>query len=70
LKNDPRNIVMTIGELSEYLKISTSSLYKLAQQGKVPGQKIGKHWRFHKEAIDQWLREGKKPGTGRNDDKN
>lgn len=70
MKNDPRNIVMTIGELSEYLKISTSSLYKLAQQGRIPGQKIGKHWRFHKDAIDQWLRAGKKSGTGRNDDKN
>ncbi len=47
--------VMTIRELSAYLKVSKSTLYKLAQQGKVPGQKVGKHWRFHKEAIDRWL---------------
>jgi excisionase family DNA binding protein len=47
--------VMTIRELSVYLKVSKSTLYKLAQQGKVPGQKVGKHWRFHKEAIDRWL---------------
>ncbi len=47
--------VMTIQELSVYLKVSKSTLYKLAQQGKVPGQKVGKHWRFHKEAIDRWL---------------
>ncbi len=47
--------VMTIRELSAYLKISTSTLYKLAQQRQVPGQKVGKHWRFRKEAIDRWL---------------
>lgn len=47
--------VMTIDELSSYLKVSKSTLYKLAQEGKVPGQKVGRHWRFHKAVIDQWL---------------
>ena len=48
--------IMTIDELAEYLKISKSTLYKLAVDGKLPGQKIGKRWRFHKNAIDEWLR--------------
>lgn len=47
--------VMTIEDLSAYLKIPKSTLYKLAQEGKVPGQKVGRHWRFHKEAVDGWL---------------
>jgi excisionase family DNA binding protein len=50
---------MTIEELARYLQVSKSSLYKLAQEGKVPGQKVGKHWRFRKELIDRWLGEGK-----------
>lgn len=49
--------VLTIEELAVYLKISKSSLYKLAQAGKLPGQKIGKHWRFRKVAVDRWLEE-------------
>jgi excisionase family DNA binding protein len=48
--------VLTIGDLAEYLKISKSTLYKLAQEGAVPGQKVGRHWRFHREAIDEWLK--------------
>ena len=52
--------VLTIGELSGYLKVAKSTLYKLAQEGRIPGQKVGKHWRFSKDAIDQWLRESKK----------
>lgn len=47
--------VMSIGELAEYLKISRSTLYKLVQEGRLPGQKLGKRWRFHKKAIDDWL---------------
>ncbi len=47
--------VLTIDELAEYLKLSKSTLYKLAQEGKVPGQKVGRHWRFHKAVIDRWL---------------
>ena len=47
--------VLTIEELSAYLKIPKSTLYKLAREGKVPCQKIGRHWRFRKEAIDRWL---------------
>ena len=47
--------VMTIDDLAAYLQVAKSTLYKLAQEGKVPGQKVGKHWRFSKTAIDRWL---------------
>lgn len=54
--------VLTIDELAEYLKLSKSTLYKLAQEGKVPGQKVGRHWRFRKQTIDQWLDEHRTDG--------
>ena len=56
--------VMTIDELATYLQLSKSTLYKLAQEGKVPGQKVGKHWRFHKEAIDDWLKNQEQKSRG------
>jgi len=49
--------VLTIEELSAYLKIPKSTLYKLVREGKMPSQKVGRHWRFRKEAIDRWLDE-------------
>ncbi|MBC2732791.1 MAG: helix-turn-helix domain-containing protein [Desulfobacteraceae bacterium] len=49
--------VLTIEELSTYLKIPRSTLYKLVREGKIPSQKIGRHWRFRKETIDRWLDE-------------
>ncbi|MHB8764880.1 MAG: helix-turn-helix domain-containing protein [Deferrisomatales bacterium] len=58
---DPLGDVLTIEELARYLKVPKSSLYKLAQEGKVPAQKVGRHWRFRREAIDRWLEEGGAP---------
>lgn len=55
---DPLPDVMTIEQLCSYLQLSRSTLYKLAQEGKVPGQKVGKHWRFSKDAVDRWLQTG------------
>lgn len=46
---------LTLDELAVYLKVSKSTLYKLAQSGRVPGHKVGKHWRFRRETIDRWL---------------
>ena len=54
---------MTIDELAVYLKLSKSTLYHFARDGRVPGVKVGRHWRFHKDSIDEWLRKGGKAGT-------
>jgi len=63
---EPTGEVLTIEELSEYLKIPKSTLYKLVREGSVPCQKVGKHWRFHKEAIDAWLRQHPEHGNTKN----
>jgi len=50
--------VMTVEEVAEYLRIPRASVYKLAQKGKIPCQKVGRHWRFRREAVDRWLENG------------
>jgi excisionase family DNA binding protein len=57
LMDEKLGAVLTIEELSVYLKIPKSTLYKLVREGKVPSQKVGRHWRFRKETIDRWLDE-------------
>jgi len=47
--------ILTFEEAKNYLKISRSKLYQLAQQNKIPVSKIGRTWRFKKLKIDQWL---------------
>ena len=55
--------VLTIDELARYLRIAKSTLYKLAQERRLPAQKVGRHWRFRKAAIDQWLAEKRTRGS-------
>jgi excisionase family DNA binding protein len=47
---DETDTVLTIDELARYLKVSKSTLYKLCQ-GRIPGRKIGRHWRFSKVVL-------------------
>jgi excisionase family DNA binding protein len=44
--------ILNIKEVSDYLKIPVSTVYKLAQDGKVPAVKVGKHWRFLKRDLE------------------
>ena len=45
----------TAEEVSNYLRIPQSTIYKLAQDKVLPGFKVGKHWRFRREAILKWI---------------
>jgi len=47
--------VFTIDDLVAYLKLPKSTIYKLAQEGDIPGLKVGRHWRFHRPTIERWL---------------
>ncbi len=50
--------IMVIHECARYLKTSVSTIYRLAQKAKIPSFKISGQWRFKKELIDNWIREG------------
>ena len=54
--------LMTAKELSQFLKLSESTIYKLASNGKIPGFKIGDSWRFELEEIQKLIRESQKIG--------
>ncbi len=47
--------IMTTKEVSEYIKLHEITICKYSTQGKIPAIRIGKVWRFNKEAIDRWI---------------
>jgi excisionase family DNA binding protein len=49
--------LLTANEVSEYLRIPKSTLYKLVQEGKIPGFKVGRHWRFRRAVVQAWIKE-------------
>ena len=54
--------LITVQEMAKYLKVEESTIYTWAKDGKLPGIKIGRFWRFKKEDINKWLEEKKKRG--------
>ena len=55
--------VMTLNEVADYLRIPRSTVYKLVREGRIPGQKVGRQWRFRRDTIDRWLDEGGRTET-------
>ena len=51
-----QDMVLTIADLAEYSNPPKSMLYHLARCGDCQDQKIGQHSRFHKAAVNGWLK--------------
>jgi excisionase family DNA binding protein len=49
--------ILTLKEVAAYLKLAERTVYLYAQNGKIPGIKIGSAWRFRRVEIDAWLDE-------------
>jgi excisionase family DNA binding protein len=64
--NDAVENVFTVRELAQYLRMKPLTIYKHASAGKLPGFKVGSHWRFKKKTIDQWIEGQENTNTSRN----
>jgi len=54
VKNPPA--VLTLKEVAQYLKLSEMTILRLANQGVIPGVKLGRQWRFSSEAVIDLIR--------------
>ena len=49
--------ILTVKEVSDYLRANPSTIYRLLRRGLLPAFKVGSDWRFDMEAIDNWRQE-------------
>jgi excisionase family DNA binding protein len=56
-------------DLSRYLKLSDSTIYKLASSGVLPGFRIGDSWRFDLDEIMTLIKKMKRGNSGRKIDR-
>ncbi len=47
--------ILTVMEVAKFLRVPKSTVYKLARVGELPASKIGKHWRFLRRDIHEWM---------------
>ena len=63
---DAESEILTLEEVAAYLKAGKRTVYRLAQEGKIPAFKLGGTWRFRRSDLDRWIAEStnkQKPGA-------
>ena len=51
----PDEVLMTVEEVAQYLRLKPNTVRAMARAGKLPSVKVGRGWRFRKSAIIQLL---------------
>lgn len=54
--------ILTVMEVARFLRVPKSTVYKLARVGELPASKIGKHWRFLRRDIHDWMHSRSRQG--------
>ena len=47
--------ILTVGQVSKFLKLHQRTIYKLVRNGMIPGRRVGKKWRFLRSEIMNFL---------------
>lgn len=58
--------ILTVKDVSELLKIKSSTVYAWAEQRKIPCYKLNGSLRFHEEDIMAWMKACKLPAEAYN----
>ncbi len=59
---DTGNDVLTVDEVARLLRMPPSTIYSLAQEGRMPAFKVGRRWRFRHSALEQWVTDQEQRG--------
>ena len=52
---DSEGEILTLEEVAAYLKAGKRTVYRLAQEGRIPAFKLGGSWRFRRAELDNWI---------------
>lgn len=53
--------VLNAEEAAEFLGFNPYTVREKARLGEIPGRKIGREWRFSREALLEWIKDGETP---------
>ncbi|MDY0223422.1 MAG: helix-turn-helix domain-containing protein [Desulfobacterium sp.] len=50
---------LSVDEIGDYIGIKRDTVYKWISEKGMPAHKIGRLWKFKKDEVDTWVRDGK-----------
>jgi excisionase family DNA binding protein len=51
MTREPSAAVLTIDEVADWLGMHRNSVHRAARQGRLPARRVGKEWRFLRDAV-------------------
>jgi excisionase family DNA binding protein len=52
--DEMKSKVLTVQEVSTYLRVHPSTIYRMLKKNQLPAFRVGSDWRFTVDAIDKW----------------
>ena len=49
---------LSVMEIAEYLGVRRETIYKWLERKKMPAHKVGRLWKFKRDEVDAWVRQG------------
>lgn len=56
---EPNKEILNIEEAAQLLGVSTKTFAKVLREGEIPGRKIGREWKFSRQALIDWVAQGR-----------
>ncbi len=47
--------LLTTRDLQEFMSVDKSTIYRMAEDGRLPAVKVGRQWRFREDLVLEWL---------------
>jgi excisionase family DNA binding protein len=54
-KSERELSVLTVRELAGYLRVHQMTVYRWLREQKLPAFRVGRDWRFNRDAIERWM---------------
>lgn len=49
---------LSVDEIATYLGVKRDTIYKWIERKGMPAHKVGRLWKFRKDEVDYWVRQG------------
>ncbi len=49
---------LSVEEVSHYLGVKRDTIYKWIEYKRMPAHKVGRLWKFKKNELDEWVKQG------------
>ena len=53
---------LSVDEVATRFGVNVTTVYRLAQQGKLPAFKVGNQWRFSQARLEEWVADRERIG--------